>query len=86
LPLLLPGAEERVTWNLIPIECGYINVPRVRVVDHRGISGTVDGATGEREGEGGGELVRVVDVRFEQSRGVGEEIGRVDVGTILVLP
>ncbi|KAN0081393.1 Foie gras liver health family 1 domain containing protein [Tylopilus felleus] len=46
LPLLLPGVEERVTWNLIPIECGYIKVPRVRVVDYRGISGTVDGADG----------------------------------------
>ena len=77
-----------MTWSLILIECGYIKVPRVRVVDYRGNSGTVDGAVGEREGEGdgGGELVRVVDVRFEQSRRVGEETGQVDVGMVLVLP
>lgn len=67
LPLVLPGGEERVTWNVIPIECGYVKVPRVRVMDHR--SG------------GEGEVVRVVDVRFEGWKGREEE-----EHTILVLP
>ena len=78
---MLPGAEERVTWNVIPIECGYVKVPRVRVMDHRR-SDVEEGAAGEREGEG--HAVRLVDVRFERWR--GEEGGQADVGTILVLP
>lgn len=36
LPLVLPGGEERVAWNVVPVECGYVPVPRVRVVDQRG--------------------------------------------------
>ncbi|KAI9568859.1 Gryzun, putative trafficking through golgi-domain-containing protein [Boletus coccyginus] len=83
LPLVLPGAEERVTWNVIPIECGYVKVPRVRVVDHRRSDAGEEGAAGEREGEG--QAMRVVDVRFERWRGEGEG-GQADVGTILVLP
>jgi trafficking protein particle complex subunit 11 len=85
LPLVLPGGEERVTWNVIPIECGYVRVPRVRVVDHRRGSGgegggASAGAAGEGQGQGQGEAVRVVDVRFEGRK--GEEGGH----TILVLP
>lgn len=79
LPLVLPGGEARVTWNVIPIECGYVQVPRVRVVDHR------TGEGGEQGAEGEGEVVRVVDVRYERWGGEGED-GQVDVGTILVLP
>ncbi|KAG6382017.1 Gryzun, putative trafficking through golgi-domain-containing protein [Boletus reticuloceps] len=82
LPLVLPGTEERVTWNVIPIECGYVKVPRVKVMDHRRGGGGEEGAAGEKEGEG--EVVRVVDVRFERWEGEGP--GEGDVGTILVLP
>jgi hypothetical protein len=83
LPLVLPGAEARMTWNVIPIECGYVQVPRVRVMDHRTGEGGEQGAEGEAEGE----VVRVVDVRYERWGGEAEEGGgQVDVGTILVLP
>ena len=82
LPLVLPGAEVRVTWNVVPIECGYVKVPRVRVVDHRGALGSQEGAAGEREGEG--EVIKVVDVRFE--RWGREEGDQIETGTILVLP
>jgi len=61
---VLPGAEARVTWNVIPIECGYVKVPRVRVLDHRtGVRGEED-AVGESAREG--EALKVVDVRFER--------------------
>ncbi|KAF8119406.1 Gryzun, putative trafficking through golgi-domain-containing protein [Boletus edulis] len=83
LPLVLPGTEARVTWNVIPIECGYVKVPRVKVMDHRRGGGGEEGTAGEKDGEG--EVVRVVDVRFEQLRWEGEG-GEGDVGTILVLP
>ena len=79
LPLVLPGVQARVTWNVIPIECEYVKVPHVRVVDHRGASGSQAGAVGEGEGEG--EVVMVVDVRFELW---GREEGD-QMGTILVL-
>lgn len=81
MPLVLPGGEERVTWNVIPIECGYVKVPGVRVVDHRRGSGGEEGAAAA-VGEGReGEVVKVVDVRFEGRRGEGEGLH-----TILVLP
>lgn len=83
LPLVLPGAEERVTWNVIPIECGYVKVPRVKVMDHRRGEGGALGASGEKEQEG--EAVRVVDVRYEQWGEEGQE-RQGDMGTILVLP
>ena len=77
LPLVLAGGgEERVRWHVIPIECGYVKVPRVRVMDHRR-------GEGEGQGQGEGEVVRVVDVRFERWGGEGE--GEVE-HTILVLP
>ena len=35
IPILLPGAEETVTWRLIPVECGHVSVPRMRIMDKR---------------------------------------------------
>jgi len=79
----IPGVEERLTWNVIPIECGYVRMPRVRVVDHRRSEKGEEGAAGERQGEG--QAVRVMDARFER-RGEGGIRGQTDVGTILELP
>ncbi|CAL1711378.1 unnamed protein product [Somion occarium] len=30
LPILLPGGEEIIKWNLIPIECGWVKVPKIK--------------------------------------------------------
>jgi len=82
VPLLLAGAEERLVWMLIPVECGYVQLPKIRVVDRRRATrgtakalggGGVAGADDEREREvevdaEGGREVRVVDVRVEQRR------------------
>ncbi|KAJ3863828.1 hypothetical protein EV359DRAFT_64503 [Lentinula novae-zelandiae] len=35
VPLLLAGTEERMVWMLIPIECGYVRLPKVQVLDRR---------------------------------------------------
>ncbi|TRM69045.1 Gryzun, putative trafficking through golgi-domain-containing protein [Schizophyllum amplum] len=59
LPVLLPGGEERVRWRVIPIACGLVRAPRVRVVDKR----RVVAAQAEGEVPGEGEPIRVVDVR-----------------------
>ncbi|KAJ3768402.1 hypothetical protein FB446DRAFT_707050 [Lentinula raphanica] len=42
IPLLLSGgSEERLVWTIIPVECGYLRLPRVRVVDRRSGGGGV---------------------------------------------
>ena len=58
VPILLPGGEEELIWRLIPVECGYAKVPKIKVVDRRTMS------TGEIESEG--EVVKVVDVRWDR--------------------
>ncbi|KAL1746670.1 Gryzun, putative trafficking through golgi-domain-containing protein [Schizophyllum fasciatum] len=61
LPVLLPGGEERVAWRVIPIACGLVRAPRVRVVDKRRAGAVAaEGLEVPEEGE----PVRVVDVRF----------------------
>ncbi|KAI0669705.1 Gryzun, putative trafficking through golgi-domain-containing protein [Trametes maxima] len=53
VPVLLPGQDVCVTWNLVPIECGRVRVPRVRVLDRR-------------SGQSEGDEIEVVDVRWEE--------------------
>jgi hypothetical protein len=61
VPILLPGGEEELIWRLIPVECGYAKVPKIKVMDRRTMS------TGEIESEG--EVVKVVDVRWDRRAG-----------------
>jgi hypothetical protein len=75
LGVVLPGEEVRVEWVVVPLECGYLKVPRVKVLDWRGLAG--DGENGEE--------VEVLDF----GRYFGNELeGKVDddVGSVLVLP
>ncbi|PBK82765.1 hypothetical protein ARMGADRAFT_684202 [Armillaria gallica] len=62
LPILLPGAEEKILWNLIPVECGYVKLPKIRVVDHRKSNTNVG------EGEVEGQAVKIVDVRLDRRK------------------
>ncbi len=62
LPILLPGAEEKILWNLIPVECGYIKLPKIKVVDHRKLT------TNMGEGEVEGQAVKIVDVRLDRRK------------------
>lgn len=89
IPTLLPGGEEVLTWNMIPVECGYARVPRIKVTDRRNTSGSGDGPADSE-----GEVVPVVDVRWdgrgedgqEKTRIVGEDkVGTSDI-LVLVLP
>lgn len=41
LPILLPGGEEVLTWNLVPTECGYVKVPTIKVNDRRLTAGQI---------------------------------------------
>ncbi|KIJ65975.1 hypothetical protein HYDPIDRAFT_110092 [Hydnomerulius pinastri MD-312] len=93
LPLILPGAEEKLTWNLIPIECGLVRVPSVKVVDHRKAPPTTDDATGASI-ETEGEVVEVIDTRFDRRKvddleAAADRVGdqpQTNTSTILVLP
>lgn len=94
VPILLPGGEEELTWRLIPVECGYVKVPRLKLVDRR--------PRGLAELETDGEAIKVVDIRWdrkvgpqEESRNVRASLDSVHTGvaeaetalpTILVLP
>lgn len=88
LPILLPGAEEKVVWQLVPLESGYVKLPNIRVVDRRRTLPQPTG--GETHSEG--ETVRVVDIRIDQRRVVVGDTGETsmeesaDENTILVLP
>ena len=68
VPILLPGSEEILTWNAVPVECGYARLPRIKVTDRRQRMVALPGAA-PSEGsaaEGEGEPIRVVDMRSDE--------------------
>jgi len=65
--MLLPGDEERVFWKLIPVECGYIKLPKIKVTDRRKALASAQGIGGpDAQVETEGEPVKIVDVRVER--------------------
>jgi trafficking protein particle complex subunit 11 len=92
LPILLPGSEEKLSWNLIPIECGHMKIPRIKVMDVRHTSPpSQDAGVRNVEVDVEGEVVNVVDVRAEWRTGSADSTSesstqRDGVTTILVLP
>jgi hypothetical protein len=65
VPVLLPGSEEKLFWNILPIECGFVKVPRIKVTDRRkaitGFQGTDE--SGANSDTFAGDLVKVVNIR-----------------------
>ncbi|KAI0090763.1 Gryzun, putative trafficking through golgi-domain-containing protein [Irpex rosettiformis] len=68
VPILLPGGEEILTWNAIPVECGYTKLPRIKVIDRRQRVIAQPGASTPEttSADGEGELVSVVDMRSDE--------------------
>jgi trafficking protein particle complex subunit 11 len=96
VPVLLPGVEERLTWSLIPLECGYVRIPRIRVFDRRKVKQNAIPGDIPNPDTSVGEPVKVVDLRRDRRHRVsiqGEE-GEdtidhdpgTEFGTVLVLP
>lgn len=91
LPVILPDGEETIVWNLIPIECGMVRVPHVKVVDHRKALPAADDPSSAST-DADGVPVPVVDTRFERwtsdgSEGVpGQNDVAIDTNMVLVLP
>ena len=76
VPVLLPGSEEKLIWNILPIECGFVKVPRIKVTDRRK---TIPGSQGTSEIGANvdvvdGDLVKVVNIR----RGVGQDDSQIE--------
>jgi hypothetical protein len=94
VPTLLPGAEAQLLWSLVPIECGFVRVPKIRVVDKRKAGPTSPTEQQPPVIEDEGIPVRVVDLRRYERAEVGdaaaEETSDVvdgeSIGPILVLP
>jgi len=100
VPTLLPGAEERMAWVLIPIECGFVRVPKIRVLEKRRATSALSDIAAPVEADGD---VIIVDVRRDGRGGKGAEsvavaegqggrppsptvAGSSTIGPILVLP
>ncbi|KAF8911521.1 Gryzun, putative trafficking through golgi-domain-containing protein [Gymnopilus junonius] len=96
MPVLLPGSEESMVWRMIPIECGYVKIPRIKVIDRRKAIpvSQSSGEPGAAAEASTGDLVKVVDVRRDRryatsARSDSESAGAEEMegyGTILVLP
>ncbi|KAL5512612.1 hypothetical protein ACEPAG_3265 [Sanghuangporus baumii] len=76
LATLIPGAEEKVVWQLIPLECGpAVPLPKIKVTDRRrtaeGPEGGTGGAPQQPEGFAAGDEIQVVDVRWDRRRSDG---------------
>lgn len=100
IPILLPGAEEKITWRLIPMECGHVQLPKLKVFNRRKLissssttqaQSTVDGSSGGGEGD----VVNIVDIRRDRKSGsemdpssgnVGAGVGKDGLMSVLVLP
>ncbi|KAJ6491785.1 Gryzun, putative trafficking through golgi-domain-containing protein [Mycena vitilis] len=94
VPIMLPGGEEKVTWKLIPVECGYVKVPRMKIVDKRRAIVSPQSMREPTEAETEGELVKIVNPRLDRAK-ERKITGRVSVeaveedgrlGSVLVLP
>lgn len=102
VPVLLPGSEEKLVWRMIPIECGYVKTPRIRVIDRRKAIPTSQnsGETGVPPDASTGDVIKVIDLRRDvrtRSAGLADsehtdngsthmEDKRDEGNTILVLP
>ncbi|KAI0261262.1 Gryzun, putative trafficking through golgi-domain-containing protein [Gloeopeniophorella convolvens] len=91
VPTLLPGTETRLVWTLVPMECGFVQLPKIRVTDKRR-----GGPTSPTEPppvmEDEGTPVRVVDRRRDEKleaaddAAEGTPAGAGVIGPVLVLP
>ncbi|KAG6861711.1 hypothetical protein C0995_013280 [Termitomyces sp. Mi166 len=88
LPILMPGDEEKFTWKLIPIECGHVKIPQIKIIDKRPLFTGGTEPTAEMVTKG--EMVEIVNVRLAsssaQTTGGQSDLGLGGgLGTVLVL-
>ena len=68
VPTLLPGTEAQLVWSLIPMGCGFVQVPRIHVVDKRkaGLVAPSGNESPPPTTEEEGTPVRVFDLRRDE--------------------
>jgi hypothetical protein len=96
VPVLLPGTEEKLVWRIIPLECGYVRIPRIKVMDRRRAIPTsqIPGENVPAPEGSTGDPVKVIDLRHDawvdsesgKDDSPAEYEGHEGPGTILVLP
>lgn len=94
VPVLLPGAEEKLIWRMIPLECGYVKLPRIKVIDRRRAISAAVQSSGEvvpAPDAPTGDSVKVIGLRHDiwPAQADSERGSRTEyegLGTILVLP
>jgi len=91
IPMLLPETEATLFWKLIPVECGFVKVPKIKVIDRRKAivpSGQEPLIPPPEPGsDAEGDVVGLVDVRWDGRSESGEEARAAgDIGSILVVP
>jgi hypothetical protein len=91
VPILLPETEATLFWKLIPVECGFVKVPRIKVIDRRkaiippGQEPLIPPPEPGSDGEG--DVVNLVDVRWDGRSEGGEEARAAgDIGSVLIVP
>lgn len=91
LPMLLPETEATIDWKLIPVECGFVKVPKFKVIDRRkaiippGQEPLVTPLEPGSDAEG--DILKLVDVRWDGRTESGEDTRAVgDIGSVLILP
>jgi hypothetical protein len=89
--MLLPETEATLFWKLIPVECGFVKVPKIKVIDRRkaivppGHEPPIPPPEPGSDAEG--DIVKLVDVRWDGRSESGEEARAAgDIGSILVVP
>jgi hypothetical protein len=91
LPMLLPETEATLYWKLIPVECGFAKVPKIKVLDRRKAIVLPGQEPLDPPPEPGsdaeGDIVELVDVRWDGRSESGEESRAAgDIGTVLIVP
>jgi hypothetical protein len=67
VPTLLPGTEAQLVWSLIPMGCGFVQVPKIQVVDRRKAGLVAPSATEPPLAtEEDGTPVRIFDLRRDE--------------------
>lgn len=61
----MPGAEEKLTWTFIPVECGFVRIPKMFVTDKRLAEPRSEDVLKAPSQDEVGKPVRIIDTRRE---------------------
>jgi len=87
VPMLLPETEATLFWKLVPVECGFVGVPKIKVIDRRKAITPPGQEPPEPGSDAEGDVVKLVDIRWDGRPESGEEAREVgDVGSVLIVP